>query len=83
MTGLAHPVPEYLRRHVHYTFAGFNDPPLFALLRERVGVERMMFSADHPFKSMATARRFLDALPVPDAERARIAHGNAEALFGL
>ena len=42
-----------------------------------------MFSADYPYSSMAQARAFLDQLPVSPADRARIAHGNAETLLGL
>jgi hypothetical protein len=32
---------------------------------------------------MAKARAFLDQLPVSEADRERIGHGNAEKLFGL
>ena len=42
-----------------------------------------MFSADYPYNSMQAARAFLDQIPVSDADRARIAHGNAEKLFKL
>ena len=42
-----------------------------------------MFSADHPYASMAEARAFLDRLPVSSADRERIAHGNAERLFAF
>ncbi len=42
-----------------------------------------MFSADYPYASMAQARAFLDKLPVSAADRERIAHRNAERLFGL
>ena len=48
-----------------------------------VGTERIMFSVDHPYGSMAEARAFLEQLPVTPADRERIAHGNAEKLFGL
>jgi predicted TIM-barrel fold metal-dependent hydrolase len=49
----------------------------------QVGVDRIMFSTDHPYQSMAEGRAFLDQLPVSDGDRERIAHGNAERLFGL
>ncbi len=39
-----------------------------------------MFSADHPYASMAQARAFLDQLPVSTADREQIAHRNAERL---
>ena len=44
------------------------------------GVDRIMFSVDYPFASNARARAFLDALPVSPADRAKIAHGNADRL---
>ena len=83
LTKLQRPVGAYLRENVHYTFGGFNFPATFQNLIAEVGVERIMFSADHPWGSMAEARAFLDKIPVSDADRACIAHRNAEKLFGL
>jgi uncharacterized protein len=83
MTKLRRPISAYLRKNVHYTFSGFNFTPTFLDLMLQVGVERIMFSADHPYASMAEARGFLDRLPVSSSDRARIAHGNAEGLLGL
>jgi hypothetical protein len=83
MTRLNHPISFYLRQNVHYTFSGFNFTPTFLDLLLEVGVDRIMFSADHPYASMAQARAFLDRLPVSDADKERIAHGNAERLLRL
>lgn len=83
MTKLARPLGAYLRENVHYTFAGFNFPATFLNLLLEVGVDRIMFSVDHPYGSMAEARAFLDHIPVSAADRERIAHGNAERLFNL
>lgn len=83
MTKLNHPVSCYLRENLHYTFSGFNFTPTFMELMLQVGVDRIMFSADHPYASMAEARSFLDRLPVSPADREKIAHVNAEKLFGL
>lgn len=83
MTKLKRPISAYLAGNVHYTFSGFNFTPTFLDLLLHVGVERIMFSADYPYSSMAQARAFLDQLPVSPADRARIAHGNAETLLGL
>ena len=83
MTKLSRPISAYLRENVHYTFSGFNFTPTFLDLLLQVGVERIMFSADHPYASMAEARAFLDRLPVSSADRLRIAHGNAERLFAF
>jgi hypothetical protein len=83
MTSLKHPISHYLRHNVHYTFSGFNFTPTFLDLLLEVGVDRIMFSADHPYASMAQARAFLDQLPVSAADKERIAHGNAECLLKL
>jgi predicted TIM-barrel fold metal-dependent hydrolase len=82
-TKLQRPVSAYLRENIHYTFSGFNYIQIWLNLVMEVGVDRIMFSADHPYASMKEARTFLDRLPVSDADRERIAHGNAEALMGL
>ena len=69
MTKLSRPISAYLRENVHYTFSGFNFTPTFLDLMLQVGVDRIMFSADHPYASMAEARAFLDQLPVSSADR--------------
>lgn len=83
ITGLERPIGAYLRENVHYTFSGFNFTPTFLDLLLQVGVDRIMFSADYPYGSMAQARAFLDRLPVSPADRERIAHGNAERLLRM
>jgi hypothetical protein len=83
MTKLKRTISTYLRENVHYTFSGFNFTPTFLDLLLQVGVDRILFSADHPYASMVEARAFLDRLPVSVADKERIAHGNAERLFGL
>jgi predicted TIM-barrel fold metal-dependent hydrolase len=83
ITKLERPVGAYLRENVHYTFSGFNFLPTFLDLLLQVGVNRIMFSADYPYRSMAEARTFLDRLPVSPADKEQIAHGNAERLLHL
>jgi predicted TIM-barrel fold metal-dependent hydrolase len=82
-TKLERPVGSYLRENLHYTFGGFNWTQAFLDLVLQVGVERVMFSADHPYASMAQARAFLDELPLSPADKERIAHSNAERLLRL
>ena len=84
VTQLKRQYRDYLRDNVHYTFSGFNFPPAFLdLFLELGGVDRIMFSADHPYQSMKQARAFLEQIPVSAADKERIAHGNAEKLFKL
>jgi len=83
VTKLDRPIAAYLRENLHYTFSGFNWTATFLDLLLQVGVDRIMFSADYPYGSMAQARTFLDQLPVSTADKDRIAHGNAERLLRL
>jgi hypothetical protein len=83
VTKLDHPVADYLQENVYYTFSGFNFTPTFLNLYLQVGADRIMFSADYPYSSMAEARTFLDQLPVSLADKHKIAHGNAERLLRL
>jgi hypothetical protein len=81
VTKLDKSVAEYLQENVYYSFSGFNFTPTFLDLYLQVGADRIMFSADYPYGSMAEARTFLDHLPVSDADKHKIAHGNAERLL--
>jgi uncharacterized protein len=83
LTGLRHPVSNYLRRNLHYTFANFNNAATYANLVAQVGIGRVCFSADYPFGSMKAARAFLDNLPLGDEDRALVSHRNAELLLGV
>jgi predicted TIM-barrel fold metal-dependent hydrolase len=53
------------------------------LFLELGGFDRIMFSADYPYQSMKWANAFLDQIPASAADKARIAHGNAERLLHL
>ena len=83
VTKLNHPVADYLRENIYYTFSGFNFTQTFLNLYLQVGADRIMFSADYPYSPMAQARKFLDQLPVSPVDKYKIAHGNAERLLRL
>jgi uncharacterized protein len=68
---------------VWITTSGFFTMVPFMAALMSFGVDRIMFSVDYPFASNARARAFLDELPVSPADRAKIAHGNADRLLRL
>ena len=82
-TRLKRPMSTYLRENIHYTFSGLNYTSVFLLLLMEVGVDRIMFSVDYPYASMAQGKDFLDKLPVSAADKDRIAHENAERLLKI
>jgi predicted TIM-barrel fold metal-dependent hydrolase len=64
------------------TSAYFSMAPFLCALQV-VGADRLLFSVDYPYSANAAARKFLDAIPVSPADRAKISHRNAEALLKL
>jgi len=82
-TGLSLTVAETLRRNLYLTTSGYNsDAPLLCALAT-FGVDRIMFSVDHPFGDSRRATAYLDTAPVSAEDRERIAHRNAESLLRI
>ena len=83
-THLDRRVAEYFPTNVHITASGMLVGRLLRHALDFVGVERILLSGDHPFHRLdATAiSAFLAELP-DVADRHRIAHANAEALYRL
>jgi hypothetical protein len=82
-THLQRSVRQTILDQVWITTSGFFTLVPFMAALMTFGVDRILFSVDYPFASNARARAFLDALPVSPADRAKIAHGNADALLRL
>jgi predicted TIM-barrel fold metal-dependent hydrolase len=76
-------VAETLRSNVYLTTSGYNTATPLLCALAAFGVDRIMFSVDHPFASSDQATEFLRSAPVSDTDREKIAHGNVEALLGL
>ena len=84
VTKLKQPISAYLRENVHYTFSGFNFPAAFLDLLLELGGSSA--SCSRPTIPITRCRRrapFWSKFPVSAADKERIAHGNAEKLFGL
>lgn len=74
---------EYFRRNFHITTSGnFSYPPLLCSLLE-LGSERIMFAVDYPMDVAEDGVRWLLDAPISDRDREKIAHQNADRLFGL
>jgi uncharacterized protein len=97
-SGLKRTVKEYLRENFYGgilagDFAGQQpgaiDPSwslsfnAYQAMANVIGVDRVVFTADYPFANMEAGRKFLEQMPIPPADKEKIAHSNAERLLRL
>jgi predicted TIM-barrel fold metal-dependent hydrolase len=76
-------VSQTILDQVWITTSGFfSMTPLTAAMM-KFPVDRILFSVDYPFSKNVAGRAFLDALPVSESDRRKIAHENADALLKL
>ena len=80
---LTRTVTQAITDQVWVTTSGFFSlPPLMALLMT-FGADRVLFSVDYPFSPNAKGTEFLRSLPIAEADKRKLAHGNADRLLGL
>ena len=80
---LLQPPSFYIKRNIAITTAGVCDDNALACALAALGEERVLFSIDYPYEKSRQAGGWLDAAPLHDAVRAKVASGNAERLLGL
>ncbi|TDZ44418.1 amidohydrolase family protein [Mycobacteroides franklinii] len=83
VTGLARPVSEYFLDHFVLTTSGYFTTAPFMCARDVVGIDRLMYSVDHPYRSSTAGAEFLRRLPIPGDELASLTSGNAERYLKL
>jgi 5-carboxyvanillate decarboxylase len=74
---------EYFRRNFAITTSGLEDPLVLRLCVDKIGIDNVMWAIDYPYQPTAPAVAFLESAPLPAADLERIAHGNAERIFGI
>ncbi len=83
LAGLNKPLERYMAENFHFTTSGmFSYPPLRCLL-DVIGPDRVMFSVDYPFAQNDVGSDFILGAPISEADREKLAHGNAERLLNL
>jgi len=83
VTGLRQRISSYFREHFHVTTSGYFTLPPFLCALEIVGVDRLMYSVDYPYRANTLGAEFLKTLPVSPDDYRRITFANAERLLKL
>lgn len=72
---------EYMHDNVFVTTSGVFDHASLACATAALGTDNILFSVDDPFEDNAAGMAFLQSAPVSQADREKLAHGNAERLL--
>ncbi len=80
---LKRPPVDYFRQNLVITTSGAFSVPALLCSVMTLGADNIMFSVDWPYESNKIGTAFLDALPLSQEDRAKIAGGNAERVLRL
>jgi predicted TIM-barrel fold metal-dependent hydrolase len=80
---LKRPISRAILDQVWITTSGvFTEPPFLAAL-QTFGIDRVLFSVDYPYAPNEPGRAFLNRVALSPADKAKLAHGNADVLLKL
>ena len=74
---------DYLRDNMVVTTSGNWFEPAFVCTLLALGADNILFAIDWPYESNRTGMEFFNKLSISDADKAKIAHRNAERLLRL
>jgi 2,3-dihydroxybenzoate decarboxylase/5-carboxyvanillate decarboxylase len=74
---------DVFKRNFLITTSGVEDTRVLDYCLKWLGPDRIMWAIDYPYEESAPATRFMNEAPIPDADKEKIFHLNAERLFRL
>jgi len=74
---------DYFRDHLVVTTSGNWYEPAFVCTLLAMGIDNMLFAIDWPYESNKVGMEFFNKLSLNDADKHKLAHGNAEKLLKL
>ncbi len=75
------PVADYLQTNIMMTTSGACRTQALINAMLEVGADRIMFSTDYPFESMAESAAWFDQTPISDSDKTKIGRENAVRLL--
>ena len=74
---------DYFRENLLVTTSGNWYEPAFVCTLLAMGIDNMLFAVDWPYESNKVGMEFFNKLSLNDADKHKLAHGNAEKLLRL
>lgn len=82
LTGLKRRITDYFVGNFHISPSGIFDYRDLQLCIQMVGADRILYAVDYPIHGLENVRQFLEDAPISPPDKEKIAHQNAERLFG-
>ena len=74
---------QYIRDNFLITTSGNFWQPALLCAHQALGADKILFAVDHPQESMKEAVQFVNSAPIPENDKEKIFHLNAEKLLSL
>ena len=74
---------EYFQRNFAITTSGVEDPLALRYCVDKFGADNIMWAIDYPYQPTGPAVAFIDAAPISETHREKIAYRNAERIFRI
>ena len=74
---------EYFKRSFLITTSGVNWLPALKFCLEVISADNIMFAVDYPYHETLEAVQWLKNAPLPEVDKKKIFHKNAERVFSI
>ncbi|OGO22534.1 MAG: hypothetical protein A2144_02245 [Chloroflexi bacterium RBG_16_50_9] len=74
---------QYFKDNFYITTSGMFWQPTLQFTSSVLGADRILFAVDYPYESSREGVKFMEAAPIPDGDKEKIFHLNAEKLLKL
>jgi len=74
---------QYIKDNFFVTTSGIFWQPVMQFVSSVLGTDKILFAVDYPFESSKEAAQFIESLAMPDDDKERISHLNAQRLLRL
>ena len=83
VTGLKKNISDYFKENVYVNPSGMMYAPQLRFCLDTFGEDHILWGEDYPKRIPENIRTMLENADIPESAREKIAHGNAEKLFGI
>jgi 2,3-dihydroxybenzoate decarboxylase/5-carboxyvanillate decarboxylase len=74
---------EYFQRNFVISTSGHEDPLALEYSVKKLGADNVLWAIDYPYQPTAPAVAFIESAPLGAADKAKVAHQNAERIFHI